>query len=86
MALILPVPTLSVVFGSESQHTTILHVIHVAHKILVVIACLLLAVVRGKDETPDIEDLGSVFCDISIQTVCLPTISLFSPMVTQVRQ
>jgi hypothetical protein len=43
------------------------------------------AVVTGEG-TPDIEDLGSVLCDSSIQTLRLPTISLFSPMVTQVRQ
>ncbi len=28
---------------------------------------------RGKDETPDIEDLGSVLRDSSIQTLRLPT-------------
>jgi hypothetical protein len=41
---------------------------------------------QGKGETSDIEDLGSVLHDSSIQTLCLPTITLFSPMVTQVRQ
>jgi hypothetical protein len=47
----------------------------------------LLLLLRGKDETRDIEDLGSVLRNSSIQTLCLPTISLFSPMVTtQVRQ
>ncbi len=40
----------------------------------------------GKDETPDIEDLGSVLRYSSIQILGIPTISLFSPMVTQVRQ
>ncbi len=28
---------------------------------------------RGKDETPYIEELGSVLCDSSIQTLSLPT-------------
>ncbi len=28
---------------------------------------------RGKDETPDSEDLASVLCDSSIQTLHLPT-------------
>ncbi len=32
----------------------------------------------GKDETPDIEDLGSVLCNSSVKTLHLPTISLFS--------
>jgi hypothetical protein len=49
---------------------------------------LLLLLLRGKAETPDIENLGSVLRDSSIQTLRLrlPTIGLFSPMVTQVRQ
>ncbi len=47
---------------------------------------LLLLLLRGKDETPDIEDLGSVLHDSSIQTLRQSTISLLSPMVTQVRQ
>jgi hypothetical protein len=46
----------------------------------------LFMLLRGKDEPPDIEDLGSVLCNSSIQTLHLPTISFFSPMVTQVRQ
>jgi hypothetical protein len=45
-----------------------------------------LLLLRGKDEIPDIEDLGSVLRNSSIQTLCLPTISLFSPLVTQVKQ
>ncbi len=36
----------------------------------IVVVVLLL---RGKDETPDIEDLGSVLRDSSIQTLHLPT-------------
>jgi hypothetical protein len=46
----------------------------------------LLLLLWGKDETPDIEDLGSVLCNSTIQTLRLPTIRLFSPMITQVRQ
>jgi hypothetical protein len=33
----------------------------------------LLLLFRGKDETPDIENLGSVLRDSSIQTLRLPT-------------
>jgi hypothetical protein len=35
--------------------------------------CFLLLLLRGKDETSDIEDLGSVLRDSSIQTLRLPT-------------
>ncbi len=38
---------------------------------------LLMLLLRGKDETPDTEDLGSVLCDNSIQTLCLP-LSVYS--------
>jgi hypothetical protein len=37
------------------------------------LAILILLLLRGKDETPDIEDLGSVLRDSSIQTLRLPT-------------
>ncbi len=47
---------------------------------------MLLLLLRGKDETPDIEDLKSVLRDSFIQTLRLPTISLFLTMVAQVRQ
>ncbi len=46
----------------------------------------MLLLLLGKDETPDIEGLGSVLHDSSIQALRLPTISLFLLMVTQVRQ
>ncbi len=40
----------------------------------------------GKDETPGIKDLGSVLHNSYIQTLCLPRITLFSPMDTRVGQ
>jgi hypothetical protein len=39
-------------------------------------ATMLLLLLQGKEETLDIEDLGSVLLDSSIQTFGLPTISL----------
>ncbi len=46
---------------------------------------VVVVVVRGKDETPGIEDLGSVLRDSSNQTLHLPRISFFSPMITQIQ-
>ncbi len=42
------------------------------HRTFVVVV-VVVVVVTGKDETPDIEDLGSVLRDSSIQTLRLPT-------------